>query len=508
MQHGDLGPKARWVLRNARAYAADPALRAASGFAAGAGRAPAVHRSQVGRWEGGAVAVTHDLVRRYEQVLDLPDGRLLAAVDVFSRTMLHPPPVPFPLPPPGEPDGDETLELVERALGTDRMTGADWDRLSRDLARLPHVLLRACDWEAMLRRCNAELGLSLELDFVQRYNAAVRLSRHPRSGTVVARLADEALHDPAEQLYVDAASVLRYTAHPAVVEVLLHQLRDPTNDHALRSALLALTSLVARGNVTGERLAEAVRLAVGHLRDTDRSFLVRRGAANLVHAADLPDRQRIAAGLTADSQQFAASIIVAGRARRADDLRGLRSRVRQTLARTLTPGDLEEPVLDTVIGAALGETNEETSGNALAILMLSPQGPVVGRAYVDELVEALRSGDEVATHECLAVLSWLMQPEALDVLTDLACDPGTDDDVAYAALNAVGNAGEPAGAARPARDERLRTRLVEVVGGTTRQSGAETLMRGYAYAIGMRGRYDLLEAVLQELEAGRLRAAS
>ncbi|MDN5797496.1 MAG: hypothetical protein L0H79_17340 [Intrasporangium sp.] len=509
MQHGDLGSKVLWVLRNARAHAADPAVRAASGFATGAGRARAVHRSQVGRWEGGAVAVTHDLVRRYERVLDLPEGQLLAAIDVFSRTMLVPPSVPVPLPPPGEPDPDETLELLERVLGTERMTGVDWDRLSRNLTRLPHVLLRARDWEAILRRCNQEIGLSLELDFVLRYYAAVRFVSHPKSAVLAADLAADGLRDPTRQVYVDTASVLRYTSHQAAIDVLIDQLRNPTNDHALRSALMVLTSLVQRRTLHRKSVIEATRLSVEHLRDPQRSFLARRGAASFIHAVNLPSRESLAAGLTVDNQEFAASIVLAGRARRPDDLRDLRFRIRRRLAQSLSPADLEEPVLDSVIGAAIGESNEETSGSALAVLMLSPQGPVVGRAYVDELVQSLIGGDLVAAHECLAVLSWLMRPESLDVLTDLASDPEVDAEIAYEAFNAVGNAGEPAGPTQRARDELLHDGLVTVVRETTKPPPrSEGLIRGHAYALGMRGRYDLLSAVLDDLDSGRLQAAS
>lgn len=509
MQHGDLGQKMLWVLRNARTHAADPAVRGASGFAAGAGRAPAVHRSQVGRWENGSVAVTYELVRRYEQVLDLPEGQLLAAIEVFGRMMLASEAAPEPLHPRGEPDADEALELVERALSTERMTGLDWDRLSSHLARLPHVLLRERDWEAMFRRCNQEAGLSLDLEFVQRYGAAIRFVRHPRTEAVVARLADAGLRDPAEQLYVDIASLLRYTTHPAVIDLLLAQLRDPTNDHALRSALLALTSHVQRRRLTREETVEVVRLAVDHLRDTDRSFRVRRGAANLVRAVDLPGRERLAAGLTVDNQKFAASIIMAGRARRPEELRDLRARLRRTLAQTLSPDDLEEPVLDTVIGAAIGETNEETNGNALAILMLSPQGPVVGRAYIEELRDALHHNHHVAAHECLSVLSWLMQPEALDLVTDIACDPSADVDLAYESANAAGNCVEAPGPAREARDARLLARLTDVVrDGAGRLADSEALVRGHAYALGMRDRYDLIDGVVDDLDSGRLVASS
>jgi hypothetical protein len=507
MQYGDLGQKTLWVLRNARIHAADPEVRGASGFAAGAGRAAPVHRSQVGRWESGAVAVTHELVRRYEQVLDLPEGQLLATIEVFAR-MLAESSTPAALQQRSEPDPHETLALLERALSTEPMSGLDWDRLSGNLARMPHVLLRERDWEAMFRRCNQETGLSLDLEFAQRYAAAVRFVRHPRTEALVARLAEAGLRDPAEQLYVDIASLLRYASHPAVIDVLVGQLRNPTNDHALRSALLALTSHVQRGRLASHGVIEVVRLALEHLRDTERSFRVRRGAANLIRVVDLPGRERLAAGLTVDNQNFAASIIMAGRSLRPGELRDLRVRIRRTLDHWLSPSDREEPVLDAVIAAAIGETNEETNGNALAVLMLSPQGPVVGRAYIEELRAALRDGNDVAAHECLSVLSWLMQPEALDLVTEVACDPGGNVDLAYEAATAVGNCIEPVGPVREAREARLLARLTDVVREGARAADAEALLRGHAYALGMRGRYDLLEGVISDLDAGRLQAAS
>lgn len=507
IQHIPLDTKVLWVLRNARVHAADPAVRGASGFAAGGGLAPAVHRAQVGRWESGAVALTYDLVRRYERVAALPEGQLLASIDACARATAPGTDAPI-LHRRGAPDPEEALVLVERALNAERMTGLDWDHLSRTLARMPHVLLRIRDWESLLRRLNQEIGISLELEFALRYGAAVRLVRHPRSESVVAGIAEDGLRDPDEQVYVDFASVLRYASHPAVVEVLLDQLRSPTNDHALRSALLALTSHVERDRLSPQRVIEVTRLAVEHLRDTTRSFLARRGAANLVRAVDLPGRDRLAAGLTVDHQQFAASIIMAGRTRRPEELRDLRLRVRTTLAQTLSPADLEEPILDAVIAAAIGETNEETNGTALALLMLSPQGPVVGRAYVAELVDALSGDNPVAAHECLAVLSWLAQPEALDVLTDIVCDPTADRDLIYEAANALGNCVEDAGPARTARDARLLARLTDIVRMSTAAGQADSLIRGFAYALGMRGRYDLLERLLDDLDSGRLEAAS
>ncbi len=499
MRQVDLAEKLRWVLRNARTHAADPSRRTAIGFAAAAG----VHRSQVGRWENGTVDVTYELVRRYEETLHLPEGQLLAVIDVFNRTLL-PRPTESALYPRDEPDVERTLELLERALGTERMTGLEWDHLSLNLDRMPHALIRATDWEHLIRRCNQEIAVSLELNFLQRYGAAARFVRHPRSAAIVTQIAADILRDPGAQIYADVASVLRFTTHPEAIAVLLGQLREPTNDHALRAAYLALTSLVAGGRLGREVTIEAVRLAVEHLRDLDRPFRVRRGAANLLRAVDLPGRERLAAGLSIDNQRFAASIIMEGHARAADELRELTSRVRRALEQALSPEEQHDPVLTTVLGAAIGEANEEINGAALAVLMLSPQGRVIGITYAAELDAALRRGDHVAAHECLSVLSWLMQPEVLDPLTDLACSRTAGAELAYDAANAVGNCSEAPGPARSARDLRLRDRLVAVLDDPADDASTEQQIRGLIYALGMRGRYDLIDLLAADLDTGEL----
>ena len=113
----------------------------------GAGRAPGP-----GRALGGRPGRDHPgLVRRYETVLGLPEGQLLAAIDFFSRSR-NPVRPAATLSPPGPPDVDATLVLLEKALGEERMSGLEWDRLSDSLGRMPHAMVRAGDWERLLRR--------------------------------------------------------------------------------------------------------------------------------------------------------------------------------------------------------------------------------------------------------------------------------------------------------------------------------------------------------------------
>lgn len=124
-----------WVLRNARLHAADRDRRSAAGFVRQIPDEP--HRSQVKRWEGGGVALTHGLVRRYESALDLPEGLLLRAIDLMARE--DAPLMALPaVPPPTSPDVvREAMPLLERALVYESMTGLQWDRLTTLMALTP-----------------------------------------------------------------------------------------------------------------------------------------------------------------------------------------------------------------------------------------------------------------------------------------------------------------------------------------------------------------------------------
>lgn len=493
----------RWVLRNARLHAADPALRTAAGFAHGAGRAEPVHRAQVGRWENGGVEVTRALVRRYESVLDLPEGQLLSAIDFFARSH-NPIRSAATLPSRTEPDVDATLLLLERALGDERMTGLDWDRLSDHLGRMPHAMVRTSDWEQVFDRLLQELSLALHLDYAQRAEALARLAGHPRSGPVVAALAAEVVGRPDAQFYNDTLSLLQFTRDPQALSVLFGQLREPTNASSLRACLIVLTTLVRGARLDPDTRLEAVRLAVRHLRDPDQPYLVHRGAANLVRTLGPAGSRRLAAVLTAEDRRAAASIIRDGRAITSQAIREASQRIRSVLETGEGRAAAGEPILGELLQTALGETNEEDRSNALCILMLSPQGSIIGRVHAAAFADAMARRDHVAAHETVSVLTWMGQPEDLDLFERVALSPATPPTVAMGVGYVVGNTLEGRGRRRDEREAAFARRIAEVVASGTGDAAAEPsaeLLRGLVYVLGMRGRRDLLTALRGSLPA-------
>lgn len=492
-----LSEQMQWVLRNARLHSADPALRSAAGFAQGAGRSDPVHRAQVGRWENGGVEMTRALVRRYETVLALPEGLLLSAIDFFARSR-HPVRSTATLPPRTEPDVDATLVLLERALGDERMTGLDWDRLSDNLGRMPNAMVRASDWERLIRRLLQELGLGLHLDYAQRAEALARLAGHPRSGAVVAGLAAEVVARPDVQFYNDTLSLLQFTRDPQALSVLFGQLREPTNPSSLRACLIALTTLVRGGRLDPGTRLEAVRLAVRHLRDPEQTYPVHRGAANLVRALGPAGSHRVAAVLTAEDRRAAASIIRDGRAITSRAIREAHQRIRSVLEDGEGRAAAGEPVLGDLLRTALGDTNEEDRSNALCILMLSPQSSIIGSVHAAAFAEAMARQDHVAAHESGTVLTWMGQAEDLDLFERFALAPATPPAVAMEAGYVVGNTVEGPGRQRDEREAAFARRIAEVVATGTGDAHAE-LLRGLVYVLGMRGRRDLLSALVDAL---------
>lgn len=482
----------QWVLRNARLNAADPALRSAAGFAQGNGVATPVHRAQVGRWERGHVVMTRPLVRRYEQVLGLDEGTLLTAVDRFGRARTPVRSVAV-LSPTDAPDTDRTLQLLERALSDDRMTGLDWDELTDALGRMGRPLVRDRDWEALLRRLLEETSLGLGIGYAQRSEALARLVGHARSGPVVAAMAAEVTARPDAQFYNDPLGMLHHTDHPQAVSVVLDQLRRPTNPSVLRACLIVMTTLVKGQRLDADVRLEAARLGVQHLRDPDLPYRVHRGAANLVRGLGIAT-PRLATVLTAEDRRVAASIVRDGRAISAEAFRTAVKRIRAELEDAGGHESMEEPVLAQLLETALGSTDEGERGSALGVLMVSPQAHVVGRVQARALADALGTGDVVAAHESLTILSWLGQPEDLDLFERVTLGDGTPTDVATTAGYVLGNTIERPSPQREARERAVALRIAEIAAtGSGHDAGDH--VRSLVYALGMRGRYDLLRAL-------------
>ena len=487
----------QWVLRNARLHAGDPARRSAAGFVRGLEDGP--HRAQVKRWENGQVALTHGLVRRYEDVLDLPEGQLLRAIDLIAREdtpLMSLPAIPAPL------SADivvEAMPLLERALEYDPMSGLDWDRLTTLLGSTPHVLVRKRDWETLIYRLSSETAVSTGLEYAHRWEASARMVSNHRTTDAVIEMIESALKDDDVQLYSDYATLLRFCPDRRGHAVLVDVIKDPPNQRALWASLSTTTTLVRHELLDIGTAIDLLPIVLDIASDESSPVRTRRAAASLAERTDTIRARVQGAGSPLTPEQRAA----------VDDLlstSGLephqqRAILDQTVATLVadTPTDDDDEMLATLISMALREPVLDTRDTALAVLMLSPQGRTLGDVLAADLRTAVQLEDVYRATGDLSMLSWMAQPSALEILTDLTIGVVGAPELAPLAGAALGNCPEPVGPARTARDallEKYAQRQIDARAAAPRGVLPAGNAWGVGYALGMRGRFDVVDALL------------
>ncbi|MDO9379861.1 MAG: helix-turn-helix transcriptional regulator [Nocardioidaceae bacterium] len=434
-----------WVLRTARAHAADPDLQVASRFAQGGAGVSRVNPSQVTRWERGTTPPSFEVVRRYETLCGVTPGRLVAAVDLVhrddqplgARPRLRRPSTADPV--------GEAEPLLERALAHEPMTGAEWDELSLLVGRLDQALMPPSFWRTLLERGLEEMDVSIGVPYLQRSEAMARLCGHPRARPAALDLVRDVLTDPAAQVYSEAATLVQYFEHPGAGAMLAESIRRPVSANALRASLLAVAGLLRARRLGPEQAVSVVQVALAHCRDPGLPYRVRRSAADVLRALSDQARRRIATQLSHRPEDLAVASIVAGGGPVPRETRtATRGRIVERLTWSLGVGvDDDEQLVDLLDGLST-QTNDDLRSHALHLLMVLPFGRTVGHAYVGELETAVVAGDATRVHEALGVLVCLAPADDLRLLLDLAVRDaavvGDRDQAAVEACWAVGNA--------------------------------------------------------------------
>jgi transcriptional regulator with XRE-family HTH domain len=477
-----------WLLRSARAYTPTSRGMTAARFAQGDDVYPAVHRSQVSRWESGHTEPTYGLVRRYEDLCGIPAGQLVTAVDLVyrhDRPRVHRPHLSRPLP---DDRVAAVAPLLDACLAGDVLTGADWDFLSAAIADVPDVLAPRSVWVHLLRRLLTELAASVGAPYLRRVEAVARLGGHPRARDAALEVADDLLTDPSAQVYAEAASMLAYVDHPGTAPMLQRVLRDPVSPNAVRAALFASATLLRERRADPDDAYQLVRSAHSLSTDPRQPYRVRRSAADVLLALAPDSRERIASRMRTTPEELTVASIVAGTGpmppRVATALRG---RVLAHLRHSLGPDAAEDPDLVRLLRMVTLETNDDRRSDALELLMVAPHGPAFGHAYTNELVDAASTRDMVRVHETLAALVCLAQPGNIDTPLAIAARQGSLDlgpDAAIEASWAVGNAALTAGDRRAAAAA-IRTAVHDALTGV--RPATPSLLEAWAYLLGRQG---------------------
>jgi hypothetical protein len=482
-----------WLLGNARRHSVVDGVQTAAGFAR-AGDVEPVHRSAVIRWEQGQVPVTHEIVRRYETVLQLPYGQLLSALEYLAQLDNRRNRIPYLSPGPSRLDRDAAIPVLDRALEGDRLRGEDWDGLTGFLVSRDDWLIRRVDWEGLIRRLSLAVSIHVGVEFTLRDQSLVRLAVNPRSAPALTEMARHALYDPATQVYSDVVGLLQHSEDPEGTALLISYLDQPTAESGLWVSLFTVATQVRLGRLTRAQTDRVAQIALNLLRDESQSVRIHREAANLLRRIDPPTRSRIINALSAESRRRIAHILAQGSAIADHEvaalIRSLEIRLRRSTGMTRWP-----PTLDRLVRTAATTTHDEERGRALAVLMLTPQAPAVASAYATQLAEAWFNDEPTLIDDALDALSWLSQPSQAEELVELAFQAATDPITTLTSAGAAANA-------RVSR--RTATRITAGTSALAAQQlrqehpDPKSLARAHAYLLGMWGQTRRLSELAEE----------
>ncbi len=225
----DVASRIAWTMRMARVTADVPDSRMKV-VAAEIGTSPArMSRAETGQLRDGW------LVDGYERALGMPEGALRAPVDVLARTF------PASSPPdarPGTPISSvaELSDLTERLDAGESVTGGDWLRWARSIARTGNIGLPVPVAHRVIRRLVEELARSCGHGYPTRYEALARI-RGSDYGFLVLQAARHEVAHPQAQGLADLLSAVGEAVTSDAVEWCLGLLSHERPYIALCGAL-------------------------------------------------------------------------------------------------------------------------------------------------------------------------------------------------------------------------------------------------------------------------------
>ncbi len=486
-----------WLLRTNRTLGPGEQWLRAKHFATafhGGSWTDTVSESRISRWETGVSRPGRAAVLRYEEVLGLEHGSLAATVDTIRRYV-------DPIGPPGSAPGRDPrpayqdgglFDLLDRALSTETMTGADWDRLTARIAATPHLVLAPRSAQSgVAERLVSEMIIAHGKAWRQRFEALNRLLRHPTCQQAAVAACAALASDPRNQVFIETVGALDGSSHPDAAAKVLGQLTDPTNDRALRGALLACVRKIRFGHFTPEQL-DVITPRIGELLHDP---LLRADA----HAVALALRRRAA---PAPAARLVGPVDAAG----LGDLQlSLPSpHEAATLARRVIaaatagllrdPGPAADDTFLELVTEILFHPSADQRLYAAMFVAESPYGPSLAAALAAELNPAA-AGQTELNLRLLAALRALGDGgprPAVERIVTAAHLPGSVVDAAAFSVGHLPGTGDPAfwGTALRRHADRWHQQRDAASAGT---------LPGMVYRLGVAGRRDMLAAVRDDV---------
>jgi len=436
-----------WLLRVNRIYGPDEQFAVASRFVrafAGGSRGLPASESQISRWERAGSALPPGAVRRYEQLLDLGDGRITAVAHMVYREAAGRvgPPIMR-----GRPENeDETRRrltgLLDRALGGDVMSGPDWDDLTAGLWEIPVMLHPADLWNRLADRLLAELLIAEGPAWLYRCEAINRMLGHRDGTAAVIAACVQVIGDPRSQILIEPMALLELTPAPAAAHHLLDQIQHPRGEHARRAAWWAVAEKIGRGHFTPPQIQELIRAAVDALQDPGSPVTSRLSAAEALRQV-LPsanaDARRVLARLAQDDPVIG-SVVHLGTTSASQTVRAVARRLADaTLTGVCRDVLHHDPMLEHFVADLLFHpqgTRRVVAGQAIAA---TPYRSALAAAIGRELSRPATLADAILTTTLVQALTHLGGPAEAALVQRFALDQRLPAAIGDAAAWVVGH---------------------------------------------------------------------
>jgi hypothetical protein len=448
---------ASWLLTLNRLYAPDRTLRTARGLAVALSRStgPRVVHTTVLRWENLHTRIPLDVLRRYEELFELPAGQLSTIVAGLGGAPTYRGTV-----------AGRTSELVEKCLSDNVVTAVEWADLAYGLRRSRQS---TAFWYDLTLRLLTEMTLSTGWRYMLRLSALQEIQRHPQGGPALVAAIEDYTKDPLCQVIVDPVALLAGSRESAVERKLLEMLRSPNNESEFRGSLIAWAARPPRDDA---RRAEVAAIALECLTGPGTSSLIRQTAADLL--ASLPRHllaSQIQRAVERCDQNYSTIIQHRLAAPTIAD-----PRVMQLLVTAVTEAQTgrhnDDPFAARLIRHALFSSDIDTRVTAANVLRASPFSGVIAEA-VSSLLSDMPLDVGPVTRIALADLLGNLGIEEHRAVLETSLRAGTTDlDSVIAASFALAH--------MPGRTDIEIWRRVLAV-----HSPADSLHRAVLYAVGM-----------------------
>jgi hypothetical protein len=136
------------------------------------------------------------------------------------------------------------------------------------------------DWHLLATRLLTEMSVSVGWHYLHRLTALHRLHHHPEAGRALVPVIAEFVTSQSCQVIADPLALLAANPQPSAQPVLMRLLRNPSDEHHLRAAMVAWS---VRATATSDDVVRRIAaVAAGHLLDPGQPSAVRRAAADLL----------------------------------------------------------------------------------------------------------------------------------------------------------------------------------------------------------------------------------